>query len=195
MKTRNKVLLLMLCVVLLAVSSVIGTMAYLTSSDSVTNTFTVGKVKITLDEAEVNTDGTYVQDVNQRVETNEYHLLPGYTYIKDPTIHVDKDSEDCWLFVKVVDALADIQDKVTVADQMTANDWSLVSGTTNIYAYARKASAGEDVIVFQSFKIKGDVDNATLAAYEDKEITVTAYAVQADGLGDAVTAWISAGLE
>ena len=56
MKTRSKALVLTLCAVLLVVATVMGTMAYLTSTDTVTNTFTVGKVAITLDEAKVNTD-------------------------------------------------------------------------------------------------------------------------------------------
>lgn len=60
MKTKSKALLLTLCAVLLVAASVMGTMAYLTSTDKVENTFTVGNVKITLDEAKVNTDGTPV---------------------------------------------------------------------------------------------------------------------------------------
>ena len=58
MKTKSKALLLTLCAVLLVAASVMGTMAYLTSTDKVENTFTVGNVTITLDEAKVNTDGT-----------------------------------------------------------------------------------------------------------------------------------------
>lgn len=45
MKTRSKALLLTLCAVLLVAASVLGTMAYLTSTDEVTNTFTVGQVR------------------------------------------------------------------------------------------------------------------------------------------------------
>ncbi len=57
MKARNKILLLALCMAALIAVSVIGTMAYLTSTKTVTNTFTVGKVEITLDETKVNPDG------------------------------------------------------------------------------------------------------------------------------------------
>ena len=58
MKKTKKVLILGLCAVLLVAASVLGTMAYLTDTKSVTNTFTVGNVAITLDEAKVKTDGT-----------------------------------------------------------------------------------------------------------------------------------------
>ena len=60
MKKKTKALMLVLCAVLLVTASVLGTMAYLTSTDQVVNTFTVGKVAITLDEAQVDLDGTPV---------------------------------------------------------------------------------------------------------------------------------------
>ena len=53
MKTKRKALLLTFCAVLLVVASVLGTIAYLTANDKVTNTFTVGQVAINLDEAKV----------------------------------------------------------------------------------------------------------------------------------------------
>ncbi|MBE6038233.1 MAG: hypothetical protein E7218_03410 [Anaerofustis stercorihominis] len=101
MKTRNKALLTVLCAILLVVVSVMGTLAYLTDDDSVVNTFTVGKVELILDETDVKTDGT--KDTNERVKENEYHLIPGHTYIKDPTVTVKADSEDCYvrMFVEV----------------------------------------------------------------------------------------------
>ena len=100
MKTKSKALLLTLCAVLLVAASVMGTMAYLTSTDKVENTFTVGNVKITLDEAKVNTDGTPVTPA-ERVKANEYKLLPGHTYTKDPTVTVIKGSESSYVRMKV----------------------------------------------------------------------------------------------
>lgn len=100
MKTKSKALLLTLCAVLLVAASVLGTMAYLTSKDEVVNTFTVGKVKITLDEAKVSTDGSLVEGAD-RVKANEYHLLPGHTYTKDPTVTVLEDSEESYVRLKV----------------------------------------------------------------------------------------------
>ena len=46
MKKTKKALLLSLCAVMLVTASVLGTMAYLTSTDEVVNTFTVGNVAI-----------------------------------------------------------------------------------------------------------------------------------------------------
>lgn len=103
MKTKNKALLLTLCAVALAVSSALGTMAYLTDRDAVTNTFTIGNVGLTLDEADVKTDGSYETDHESRVQKNEYRLIPGHTYIKDPTVTVDAGSADAYvrMLVKV----------------------------------------------------------------------------------------------
>ena len=95
MKTKSKALLLTLCAVLLVAASVLGTMAYLTSTDTVTNTFTVGKVEITLDETDVtNPNGP-------RVKANSYKLMPGTTYTKDPTVTVKAGSEESYVRMKV----------------------------------------------------------------------------------------------
>lgn len=191
MKTKTKALALALCAVLLVVSTVFVTMAYLTSKDSVTNTFTVGKVTITLDEADVDLMG--VKDGDARVKANEYKLIPGHTYIKDPTVHVDDESEDCWLFVKVENGLKDVIDAKTIEDQMNDNGWYLVDDETNIYAYKDIATAEiKDYKVFDNFKLKGSAD---VSLYGNAKIVVTAYAIQADGFASATKAWTIAGGE
>ena len=103
MKKKQKALLLSICALLLVAVSVFGTYAYLTDKDVVTNTFTVGAVGLSLDEAEVNLDGTYKNGHDVRVKSNTYKLLPGHTYYKDPTVTVDAGSEDAYvrMIVKV----------------------------------------------------------------------------------------------
>ena len=100
MKTKSKALLLTLCAVLLVAASVLGTMAYLTSSAEVKNTFTIGKVEIKLDEAKVTADGIPVEGA-ARVTANSYKLMPGTTYTKDPTITVKAGSEESYVRMKV----------------------------------------------------------------------------------------------
>ena len=201
MKTRTKALLLALSAVLLVVSTVFATLAFLTSTtDVVTNTFTVGNVTITLDEAKVNEYGKPVDangnevslDNAPRQTTNTYKLLPGHTYTKDPIVHVTKGSEECWLFVRVVDQIAGIQDATTVAAQMAAKGWTLVTGQTDVWAYNIKVDAREaaqNIPVLARFKPLGTSD---AAAYDGKTITVQAYAIQADGFGTAEAAWTAA---
>lgn len=193
MKGKKKVILTVLCAVILVVGSVLGTMAYLTSKTATANnTFTVGNVSITLDEALVNDDGTVVTgDDAARVTSNTYKLMPGHTYTKDPTIHVAPGSEACWLFVKVDNGIANIEDSSnTIASQMAKDsNWTLVNGQTNVYAYKSAVSAGTDVKVFESFKIKGD---AVTSKYANASISITGYAVQADGFSTPEAAWTAA---
>ncbi|MBQ3198941.1 MAG: hypothetical protein IJB67_01045 [Firmicutes bacterium] len=101
MKKIRKVLALTLCAIALVGASVMGTMAYLTDNDTVTNTFTVGNVDIMLDERDVdnddnNSDNREVDGV-VRDKANAYNLLPGHTYIKDPTVTVVQGSEDAYV--------------------------------------------------------------------------------------------------
>lgn len=97
MKSKHKALLLSLCAVLLVAATAFGTLAYLTDTEAVENTFTVGSVGLKLDEADVKTDGSYETTHDSRVQANEYHLLPGHTYYKDPTVTVDAGSEAAYV--------------------------------------------------------------------------------------------------
>ncbi len=202
MKTRSKVLSLVLAGTLIVSAGMFGTLAYLTDTAEVKNEFTVGKVEITLDEADVNPDGTYVTDENSRVTANDYKLMPGKTYIKDPVVHVADDSENSYLFVKMENGIAAIEGEESVVEQMEAKGWVKVNGTENIYVYTQGGTlavveAGEDVDVFEEFTILGTVDNETLSEYTGKTITVTAYAIQADGFEEqnAEQIWAAAGFD
>ena len=196
MKTRNKALFLTLCAVVLVVATVFGTMAYLTSQDQVVNTFTVGKVAITLDEAPINVDGT--SKAGARVQANTYHLIPGHTYTKDPTVHVAADSENSWIFVKVENGIAAYEAATysgywTITDQIIANGWTALDGVDGVYykQYEKKSTA-EDLIVFGCFKIAGnanEVEGWSDLSTDNTKITVTAYAVQQDGFATAKDAW------
>jgi len=124
MNNFKKTLVLFACAVLLVVGSIFGTLAYLTDTETVTNTFTVGNVGLTLDEAKVDdmgdvlkydeteksyvkvakVDGESIADYiakGDRVKENSYHLLPGHTYVKDPTVTVDANSEESYVRMMV----------------------------------------------------------------------------------------------
>ena len=120
---------LVLCAALLVVVSVLGTMAYLTSSAAVTNAFTVGNVGITMFESAVNQNGvTLVSgETKKTADTNTYLLVPGTTYTKDPTVYVNADSVSSYLFVKVRNTIVTIEDttgnKPTIAQQLANHGW------------------------------------------------------------------------
>ncbi len=189
MKTKRKALLLSLCAVLLVVASVMGTMAYLTSTPAaVVNTFTVGKVEITLDEAPV--DATGKATTGTRVKENSYNLLPGQEYDKDPTVHVTAGSEDSWIFVKVENGISALEDtSSTIASQITANGWTELTGVTGVYykEYTSKDTR-EDLKVFETFKVAENA-NTNSAWKNGGTITVTAYAIQKAGFDTPAAAW------
>lgn len=218
MKTAKKAMLMTLCAIILVVATVFGTMAYLTSTDEVNNTFTVGNVKITLDEAKVDTNGSPVEGA-ARVKENSYKLMPGHTYTKDPTIHVDAASEDCFIRAKVTLTNADEWIKIATkyADNKVEN---IIKGTddniwwvsqpavdetantvTYTFVYKNESHTDElgkriwtstdsrDLVLFNKIEIPGGLTNDELAAVGSSKITVVAEAIQADGFDDADAAW------
>lgn len=218
MKKTRKILAMAACAILLVCISVGATVAYLTSTDTVTNTFTVGKVKITLDEAKVGTDGKALTgEQAERVKNNSYHLYPGHEYDKDPTVTVKKGSDLSYIKMTVtinntdaLDALfaelAKMETPYTVDKIVNYNttDWELKSNTVSTDANGNKlrtyefwykttvAAPDGDVklpALFTKISIPGFITGEQLADVADTEITVKAYAIQADGFADAVTAW------
>ena len=133
MKRKTKVLGMVTAAVLLVTATIFGTMAYLTSTDEVTNTFTVGSVAIKLDEAEANADGTLVEGAD-RVKANSYKLMPGHEYDKDPVVHFADNSEAAWLFVEVTNGIAGIESK---AEGYTLGTYN--KKTVKVVAYAVQA--------------------------------------------------------
>ena len=209
MKTRSKALLLTLCAVVLVIATVFGTMAYLTSTDKVENTFTVGSVNIKLDEAKANPDGSLVANAD-RVKANSYKLLPGHTYNKDPMVTVLKGSEPSYVKMTVTFSKASALDAIfapTGADLTSifkgydSANWIAKGNTkdaaanTRTYEFWYKETVGAptaDVALdalFDSITIPGEITQAQLETIKDMTITVTAYAIQADGFANADAAW------
>ncbi len=191
MKKRTKALLMALCALMLCAASVLGTIAYLTDSAKVTNTFSVGNVEITMDEAKVDRYGK-AEEGAKRVTTNEYILVPGHTYTKDPTVHVAAGSEDCYVFVKIENGITAIEtDQETIKAQIEGEGWKLLDGEHNVYyKQVPKSNQDQDLVVFESFTIRGNVTKETLTEQAGLEITVTAYAIQLDGFENNVAgAW------
>ncbi|MGN1399077.1 MAG: hypothetical protein ACI4WG_03655 [Erysipelotrichaceae bacterium] len=177
MKTRTKALLLTICAVLLVAVSVFSTIAFLKASDNVVNTFTVGKVAITLDEVKVDQYGNTTS--TDRVKTNQYKLIPSHSYTKDPTVHFLAGSEASYLFVKVENGIEDIESGTTIHQQILANGWTELTGQQGVYYKLVDATESDvDYIVFESFTIAEEAD---VADYSTATISITAYAIQADG--------------
>lgn len=209
MKTRNKALLLTFGAVLLVAASVFGTLAYLTATDEVVNTFTVGSVAIKLDEAKANPDGTLVENAD-RVDKNSYKLLPGHTYAKDPMVTVLKDSEKSYIRMTVsfsnsaeLDAIFEGEaNMLEIFNGYDSATWLYkgnvedVAANTRTYEFWYKETVdtlnGNDLkldALFDSITVPGEITKEQLATINNMTITVNAHAIQADGFETADAAW------
>ena len=93
---KKRTVALMLACVLIVGCVIGGSLAWLTDqSDEVQNVFTTSDINITLTE-----DDT---DDSKDGEQHEYKMIPGFTIDKRPVVTVLGGSEDCWLFVEVVE--------------------------------------------------------------------------------------------
>lgn len=215
MKTTKKALLFTFCAVLLVVASVLGTMAYLTSSDTVTNTFTVGKVNIDLDEAKVDKNGDVISP-EERVKANTYHLLPGHEYVKDPTVTVESGSEESYVRMIATITYNENADSVfgTVDSPESIKKWLdinssnwLINGVPKTtkedgeiirsyefryYTMVDKVSNTADYKLeplFTKITVPGEIKNNDLEKLADLKIDVEAHAIQADGFSNEDEAW------
>lgn len=217
-KTKTKALLMSLCAVLLVAASVLGTMAYLTDSKDVKNTFTVGNVSIKLDEAKVNADGKAIDKKGnvvtdfakaERVAENSYKLLPGHTYVKDPTVTVLKPSVESYVKMTVTFTKADALDAIfaptggaelaNIFGGYDAATWlykgNTKEGDTRTYEFWYKttvdATGAAQTLkpLFTSIIVPGTINNDQLKSIDGMTINVNAYAIQADGFKNADAAW------
>lgn len=180
----KKMLMMALAVILVVVISVSGTMAYFTDTEAVVNTFTVGNIDITLDEKE---------DEDGDGKVTFENILPGQTYDKHPVVTVLKDSEDCWLFVKVKNDMSAVEvaaaDGNTIDEQIKANGWTELESGVYYKPVSKNTDADQPFAVFESFTVREDAKNADMQAVDNKTIEITAYAVQAAGIDTVTDAW------
>ena len=150
MKKKIAVAVSLLLVLALSIG---GTIAWLTDSETVTNTFTIGNVDITLKETDAQ---------GNKVNAQSFKFVPGVTMAKDPTVTVEAGSEACYVFVKVDEVIGNDNNKVvyTSANQTVEksfsdyftyairNDgWTKGDGTNipqNVYYREYNATDGDD---------------------------------------------------
>ncbi len=207
---RSKPLVLALCAVLLVVGTILGTVAYLQDTAEVVNTFTVGNVHLKLDEAVVDEKGE--PQGEERTESgNEYHLIPGQTYTKDPTVTVLKGSEKSYVRMLVTincyDELVAIfgdpflpqyfvegwDNAVWVSTEVISKDEDANTATYEFrYFEAVTPEKDTDLVLdalFDTVTVPNTMTGDQLATIADLEISVEAHAIQAAGFETADEAW------
>lgn len=208
MKAR-KILVSLAALALVAAISIGGTLAYLTDKGEVTNTFTVGKLDIVLNEAKTDVNGV-ADTTADRVYANQYKIMPGHTYAKDPAVFVQPSSEASYIFIAVKNELGALEATQsnaydTIATQITNNGWTevtdaLKTGTVaddyTVYYKVQTATNDKTTVkldIFKTFKIADKADEETNYGDFDGKIIVLAYAVQQDGFNSYADAWEKAG--
>ena len=182
---KKKILALTLGFALALDLGIGGTVAWLTAqTDSVVNTFTVGDINITL--AETATD---------------FKMVPGNEIAKDPKVTVLKDSEACWLFVKIVKS---DNYSTYLEDYQLAAGWTALTGVDGVYYREVSQNASNDTAYYVlsagtktgttngHVKVKEAVTKAQMEAIKTSgqpTLTFTAYAVQKDNITSAAEAW------
>ena len=208
----KKKLMMALSLVLVAVMSIGGTLAYLTAQDEVTNTFTVGNVALKLDEAKVDPDtGKEITgDDAERVKANEYKIYPAAVLDKDPTVTVLADSEPC--YVRMLVTVNNLSALDAIFAPTGASLRTIFTGTNANWEYAGETEKDDTITyefryknivpaaetdtelpaLFTQVVIPDEITGAQLQTLENFEINVVAHAIQAAGFGGNVdTAWTS----
>lgn len=206
---KYRPLVMVLCAVALVAATVLGTLSYLTDSSQIVNTFTVGNVHLKLDEAVVDESGN---PTGGRTETgNAYHLLPGQTYTKDPTVTVLAGSDQSYVRMLVT---INCYDELTAIfgdpflPQYYVEGWdNAVWTTTGVIAEDENANTATyefryhktvkpekdaDLVLealFTAVVVPETMTGAQLDSITGLQITVEAHAIQAVGFNTADEAW------
>ena len=165
-----------------------GTVAYLTDAETATNTFTVGKVKIDLEEP------SYPGNDSDEVK----NIIPNQEIVKDPQIE-NTGNNDALVFIRVEipqETFTDEDDGIGEQKKQdlfrlkgVSDQWELLRTETvagedgkakTSYVYGYKKTLGKDATtdkLFQKVQMKNAVESDLSGNVED--IVVTACAIQA----------------
>lgn len=196
---KKKTIALLLVLMMVFGVSVGGTVAYLMDKESVTNTFTIGNVKIDLTET-----------IAEGKDAWSEKIIPGTTYGKDPLVTVT-DSEPCYVFVKITENISfDAGKNGTFADyfdyDVRTAEWKElpgaagIKGNEKVYWKAVDATTnpGTDIYVLtgDDKNTNGKItinDTVTQEMIDNLDgnptLVITAYAIQQANMNGEADAW------
>lgn len=216
-KRALKIVALLCCAALLVGATIGATVAYLTSTTNVvSNTFSVGRVKIKLDESAIKKDGNnWIADPDSpRVVENTYRLEPACTYSKDPAVTVEADSEEAYIRAFVtVSKIRELNTVLTghnavLKDFFVGRDatkWNVINLNNPVYDPAKDtatfeyryhttvstANGGAQMLepLFTEIDVPDSFTGDDLASISGMKIEIVAQAIQAAGFADETAAW------
>lgn len=192
-KSGKSILICLTVLMILGTVTIDQTLAWLVSeSNPVVNTFTYGKIDLTLSE----TDTTLDQDQNEY--TNLYEMVPGQIIgdfdggiKKDPLVTIAEGSEACWLFVELVES--DNFDEFMEYSVLTGNGhWTALDSVEDVYY--REVTEAETqmqywIIENNEVRVKDNIKEKLNTLQELPTLSITAYAVQRNGVETVQDAW------
>lgn len=115
-------------------------------------------------------DQTDGYEVCRVTKNDEYGILPGVEYWKDPTVYIHEGSEPCYVFIKVDNPFSGLEDggSFSIQDQIKQNDWMDFKDAdgnkiAGVYYYSQEgkkevdASTEEKVLpIFTHFVLRKD---------------------------------------
>lgn len=214
---KIKSLALVLSAVLMFTAIALGTTAYITDTTGALNRFTVGDVSIHVDETAVDPSGKPIPGA-ARVEENDYHLVPGRSYVKDPTLTIDAGSESAYIRMLVTltraRELKAVFGALPVESYVQGWDsdmWRLTSSTEDTAAntltlefrffrpgvadahqaqIVTPAASGETLPpLFSALTVPGAITGEQLESIAEFDIQVLGQAIQAGVFPSADEAW------
>ena len=144
-------------------------------------------------EEEGEEEGEVKRKGNWTVRENVYNdIVPGEKVFKDPTVIMDADSADAYIYVTVKNASTKETDTTTQYQVNIGESWDLVTAgglpsDVLVYRYSGIAEAGKNYTLFTEATLRKDVEENF--ADENGKVTlnkldVKAYAVQAKGISE-----------
>ena len=192
-KFKKSIVALSLSTAMLAIAG-FGTLAYFTDTETASNSFTVGKVDIGLEE----------ENWEHKEEGESATVIPGTTIPKDPVVTIKEGSLESYIrmVVKMPENVfrasslnENNTDPLITFNKMDDKVWitspAILVGdeVTVVFTYNEAVAApNEDVVLkalFESLIIGADDNNELAEVLGDQfDIDVSAYAVQTEGFKD-----------
>ena len=191
-RRRRKITTIVVAMMLIVGTAIGTTVAWLTdTTETVTDTFTYGDVDIELYEGD---SGTTKWSANASTRVNK--VIPGDEISFNPYLWVDGKSEDCYLFVKIVE----VGDFDTYMTYEIGENWAEISNEhPGVYYYEENANkyhtnTGDEYILIidgNNLTVKDSVTKELVgtAGWKNPNITITAYAVQRANINSVEEAW------
>ena len=193
----NKKKTIISAIVLLAIVAVGGAIAYFTDTDTKTNTFTIGNVDITLSEEHWSTTDSNNNNIPDAAE----NIAPGVSVAKDPVITNVSATAPAYVYAKVeIPCTTDATPEEIFTLNTIGSGWTLMNDgacnngvATKVYNYGTAsamtalAAGSATPAVFSSVSLNSSITGSENGLSGNKNVVVTGYGIQTNGLGNDVT--------